>query len=192
MRAARISCFVAIAFIVAASTILRAAESLRVTPIVRDDQVLVTIELAEVYTDAVRDAIASGLTTTFTYELELRTAAPRIWVIPAWMDRTIVTSGRQRERSRRQPHAAPHAHADDRRPRRFGDRHERRRSRETVAHDVEPPAAVRYVEAGSDPRLLRTRHRAHAVARIALRLGQEHHSADEVYVRALTRNRMTT
>src|SRR5947199_117668 len=77
MRAARISCFVAIAFIVAASTILRAAESLRVTPIVRDDQVLVTIELAEVYTDAVRDAIASGLTTTVTYELELATATAR-------------------------------------------------------------------------------------------------------------------
>ena len=90
--AGRISCFVVIALIVAAATILHAAESLRVTPIVRDDQVLVTIELADAYTDAVRDAIASGLKTTFTYELELRTAAPRMWVVPAWVDRTMVTA----------------------------------------------------------------------------------------------------
>ena len=63
-----------------------AAESLRITPIVGGDRVLVSFELADAYTDAVRQAIASGLRTTFTYQLELRTAAS------IWMDRTIATA----------------------------------------------------------------------------------------------------
>ena len=64
---------------------VEAAETLRVTPIVHDDKVVVTIELADAYTDTIRDAIASGLRTTFTYELELRTVGT------AWLDRTIAT-----------------------------------------------------------------------------------------------------
>ncbi len=67
-------------------TMAQAAETLRITPIVRDKQVLVSFELADAYTDAVRQAIASGLRTTFTYQLELRTSAS------FWMDRTIVTA----------------------------------------------------------------------------------------------------
>jgi Domain of unknown function (DUF4390) len=63
-----------------------AAESLRITPIVGGNRVLVSFELADAYTDAVRQAIASGLRTTFTYQLELRTAAS------IWMDRTIATA----------------------------------------------------------------------------------------------------
>jgi uncharacterized protein DUF4390 len=66
--------------------VVQAAESLRITPIVRDDRVLVSFELADAYTDAVRQAIGSGLRTTFTYELELRT------VVSMWMDRTIATA----------------------------------------------------------------------------------------------------
>ena len=53
---------------------------------VRDDKVLVSFELADAYTDAVREVIASGLRTSFTYELELRT------VVPAWLDRIVATS----------------------------------------------------------------------------------------------------
>ena len=45
---------------------------------------VVSFELNDAYNDAVREAIASGLRTTFTYELELRT--------PAWIDRTIGTT----------------------------------------------------------------------------------------------------
>jgi len=62
---------------------LPAQENLRITPSVRDNQVLVSFELNDAYTPAVREAIASGLRTTFSYELELRT------VVPAWIDRTI-------------------------------------------------------------------------------------------------------
>jgi hypothetical protein len=64
---------------------VEAAESLRVTPILHDDTVVVSCELADAYTDAIRQAIASGLRTTFTYELELRTVGT------AWLDRTIAT-----------------------------------------------------------------------------------------------------
>jgi hypothetical protein len=55
-------------------------------PIVHDDEVLVSFEVADGYTADVREAIASGLRTTFTYEVQLR------MVVPAWVDRTIVTS----------------------------------------------------------------------------------------------------
>src|SRR5436305_5522628 len=72
------------AALVTAGTAIGAAEQLRVAPITRDDKVLVSFELDDAYTSAVREAIASGLRTTFTYELELRTVA--------WIDRTIATA----------------------------------------------------------------------------------------------------
>ena len=71
------------AALLAVGPILSAQESLRITPFVRDNQVLVSFELADAYSEAVHDAIASGLRTTFSYELELRT------VVPGWVDRTI-------------------------------------------------------------------------------------------------------
>ena len=49
---------------------LRAEESLRIVPFVSDNKVVVSFELDEAYNDSVREAIASGLRTTFTYELE--------------------------------------------------------------------------------------------------------------------------
>ena len=63
---------------------VRSEETLRITPSIIDNRVVVSFELNDAYTDAVREAIASGLRTTFTYELELRT--------PAWIDRTIGTT----------------------------------------------------------------------------------------------------
>jgi hypothetical protein len=76
----------ALVIVVAAAAGVRASESLRITPLVRDNKVLVSVELEDAYTESVRDAIASGLRTTFTYDLELRT------VVPAWIDRTIATT----------------------------------------------------------------------------------------------------
>ena len=69
-----------------AVAIVHAAENLRIVPLVRDDQVLVSFELADGYTDDVREAISSGLRTTFTYDVELR------MVVPVWVDRTIATA----------------------------------------------------------------------------------------------------
>ena len=65
---------------------LAAAEGLRIVPLVRDDRVLVTFELADGFTDEVRAAVRSGLKTTFTYILDLRLE------VPAWVDRTIATA----------------------------------------------------------------------------------------------------
>ena len=62
----------------------RAEESLRITPFISDGRVVVSFELNDAYNDGVREAIASGLRTTFTYQLELRT--------PAWVDRTVATT----------------------------------------------------------------------------------------------------
>lgn len=72
--------------VLAATVVPRAEESLRITPLVNGDRVVVSFELNDAYTDAVREAIASGLRTTFTYELELRT------VSVVWFDRTIATT----------------------------------------------------------------------------------------------------
>jgi hypothetical protein len=70
----------------AAVAIVRAAESLRIVPIVRDDKVLISFELADAYTDDVREAISSGLRTSFTYDVALR------MIVPVWVDRTIASS----------------------------------------------------------------------------------------------------
>ena len=76
-----------LALILTAATVsVSAAEGVRIVPLVRDDAVLVSFELTDGYTPAVKDAVHSGLKTTFTYEIELRQD------VPAWVDRTIATS----------------------------------------------------------------------------------------------------
>ncbi len=73
--------------LVVATAGLQAADlMLRITPISSNDRLLVTCELEGADVNAVHEAIASGLRTTFTYELELRT------VVPGWIDRTITTT----------------------------------------------------------------------------------------------------
>ena len=59
-------------------------ETLRIIPFITGDRVVVSFELNDAYNDAVREAIASGLRTTFSYQLDLRTRA--------WVDRTIGTT----------------------------------------------------------------------------------------------------
>lgn len=70
----------------AASLTVTAAEGLRILPIVHDQKVMVSFDLNDSYTSEVHEAIASGLRTTFTYDVELR------MVVPVWMDRTVVIS----------------------------------------------------------------------------------------------------
>src|SRR5215207_10751994 len=72
--------------LVSLTATLAAAEGLRIVPLVRDDRVLVTFELADGFTDEVRAAVRSGLKTTFTYTVDLRLE------VPAWVDRTIATT----------------------------------------------------------------------------------------------------
>ena len=74
------------AALVAAVAVARAAETLHIVPIVHDGEVLVSVELSDVDVAEVREVIASGLRTTFTYDIELR------MIVPAWVDRTIATA----------------------------------------------------------------------------------------------------
>lgn len=76
----------AVGLLLAASAVLRADESLRIVPVVRDDSVVVSVELKDAFGDDVREAIASGLRTTFTYDIALRMHSS------TWVDRTIATA----------------------------------------------------------------------------------------------------
>jgi hypothetical protein len=58
----------------------------RLTPLVRDGQLLVSFVLEDGFTEDVRAVIKSGLRTTFVYTVELR------MVVPGWIDRTIATT----------------------------------------------------------------------------------------------------
>jgi hypothetical protein len=80
-------CLVGLVAVSAGACVLRAAADpdLTVTPLARDGQVLISFELADGFTADVRDAIQSGLPTTFSYEVELRRATA------AFFDRTIVS-----------------------------------------------------------------------------------------------------
>ena len=76
----------ALALISLSVPVLAQQQGLRIVPLVRDDHVLVTFELADGFTEEVRAAIHSGLKTTFTYTVDLRLE------VPAWVDRTIATT----------------------------------------------------------------------------------------------------
>ena len=65
---------------------LVAADVVRMTSLARDGKVSVSFELADAFTAEVRDAIHSGLPTTFTYEIELRRN------VPFWPDRTLASA----------------------------------------------------------------------------------------------------
>ena len=75
-----------LALVVGSSGVASAQDGLRVVPLVRDDQVLVSFTLSDGFTDEVRAAIQSGLKTSFTYAVDLRLD------VPGWVDRTIATS----------------------------------------------------------------------------------------------------
>jgi hypothetical protein len=72
--------------VVGSSSLAWAQDGLRVVPLVREDQVLVTFNLSDGFTEEVRAAIQSGLKTSFTYAVDLRLD------VPGWVDRTIGTS----------------------------------------------------------------------------------------------------
>jgi hypothetical protein len=62
------------------------AQTIQVTPLTRDDRVLVSFRLNDVLTEEVRAAIHSGLTITFIYDVELKRGAA------LWIDRTMASS----------------------------------------------------------------------------------------------------
>jgi len=76
--------FVWAMLLVLAAATVQSQETLRIATFINDNRVVVSFELNDAYNEEVREAIASGLRTTFTYQLELRT--------PAWIDRTVGTA----------------------------------------------------------------------------------------------------
>jgi hypothetical protein len=62
------------------------AQAIRITPVASDDQLLVSFEMVDAYTSEVREAVQSGLQTTFTYDVELRRSAA------LWFDRLIASA----------------------------------------------------------------------------------------------------
>ena len=70
----------------ASSSFAQVQQRLQVRPLVAGEQVQVSFELANGFTDEVRAAIQSGLKTTFTYTVELRADAA------FWFDRAIGTA----------------------------------------------------------------------------------------------------
>ena len=70
----------------AASAHAQDANTLRVRPLVRDGQVLVSFALDGGLTDEMKAVVSSGLRTVFTYTVELKLK------VPAWADRTVATA----------------------------------------------------------------------------------------------------
>lgn len=85
MRNGFVSVFFCAVMLTAGAAVARADGS-RLTPLVRDGELLVSFVLEDGYTDDVRAVIKSGLRTTFVYTVELR------MVVPGWIDRTIATT----------------------------------------------------------------------------------------------------
>src|SRR6186997_3072887 len=69
------------ALVIAAATLVGAAQAIQVTPLVRDGHVYVSFQLSDAFeNEEIRDAIHSGLTITFVYDVELRRGAA------GWLD----------------------------------------------------------------------------------------------------------
>ena len=62
------------------------AQSIQVTPLTREDRVLVTFRLTDAFTEEVRAAIHSGLTIAFVYDVSLKRG------VSLWIDRTIASA----------------------------------------------------------------------------------------------------
>lgn len=78
---------IAVGFLAAtAAPTLAQDNTLRVRPLVRDGQVMVTFALDGGLTDEMKAVVQSGLRTVFTYTVELKLK------VPAWVDRTVATT----------------------------------------------------------------------------------------------------
>ena len=83
------SAFLALIFIAATASLAQAqsqSETLRVRPLLKDGQVLVSFSLDGGLTDEMKAVVQSGLRTVFTYTVELKLR------VPAWVDRTVASA----------------------------------------------------------------------------------------------------
>lgn len=82
---AKAVCLLSLLLVSAAPAAAQPAETLRVRPLIRDGQVLVTFALDGGLTDEMKAVVQSGLRTVFTYTVELKLK------VPAWVDRTVAS-----------------------------------------------------------------------------------------------------
>ena len=80
------TCDCLLAVLIGAEAHAQDRDNVRIVPLARDEEVVVSLELANGYTEEVREAISTGLRTTFTYEIDLRMN------VAGWVDRTIATA----------------------------------------------------------------------------------------------------
>ena len=59
---------------------------MHVTPLAKDERILVTLRMTDVFTDEVRAAMHSGLRITFVYEVDLKRGTA------LWLDRTLASA----------------------------------------------------------------------------------------------------
>ena len=71
-RSRRSRVWLAVALLAGVARLAAEGPDLSVAPIARDGHVLVSFELTDAFSSDVRDAIQSGLPTTFSYEIQLR------------------------------------------------------------------------------------------------------------------------
>ncbi len=81
MREAVLSCV-----LVAATAQAAAGQEIRVRPVPRDGRIYVSFSMTEAFSEDMRDAIRSGLETSFSYDVELRRGGP------FWFARTIAAT----------------------------------------------------------------------------------------------------
>jgi hypothetical protein len=93
-------CSWCIVIVCVTSIALQAAQTLRIIPTFHDGQVLVSFEVEDGYNSDVRDAIASGLRTTFSYNVELKMHAT-MWVDPVVATSVVTISDRYDNLTRR-------------------------------------------------------------------------------------------
>jgi hypothetical protein len=77
---------IVVIWMAAATLALAATQTIQVTPLAREGRVYVSFKLAEGLTQEVSDAIHSGLTITFSYDVDLKRSAA------VWFDRTIASA----------------------------------------------------------------------------------------------------
>ena len=94
---ARVFAFAAALLLSASSSL---AQTIQVTPLTRDDRVLVTFRLTDAFNDDVRAAIHSGLIITFIYDVQLRRGAA-LWIDRTMASATVTASVRYDNLSRR-------------------------------------------------------------------------------------------
>lgn len=81
----RVVCLLSLLVASAVPAVAQPAETLRVRPLIRDGQVLVSFSLDGGLTDEMKAVVQSGLRTVFTYSVELKLK------VPAWVDRTVAS-----------------------------------------------------------------------------------------------------